>query len=112
VDRAVPGSTLVGATFHGRCDRVEAGGGVLQFLYLRLKSGLIRRELVVSLVVYDLPARTAPWAENMTSGLVGLVDGLNDDAGHPSAVTGAAIYPHWETDDGEWRSYRALWTGQ
>jgi hypothetical protein len=53
-----------------------------------------------------------PYAENIASGLLGLVDGLNDAAARPAAVTGTAIYPHWETDESEWRTYHALWTGR
>ena len=53
-----------------------------------------------------------PAAENITSGLLGLVDGLNDAAARPSAVAGAAIYPEWETDEAEWDLYEAIWTGR
>ncbi|MER3459636.1 MAG: hypothetical protein C4309_14365, partial [Chloroflexota bacterium] len=35
-----------------------------------------------------------PNAENMTSGLQGVIDGLNDADAWPSAVTGVAIYPY------------------
>jgi hypothetical protein len=52
-----------------------------------------------------------PEAENMVSGLLGIVDGLNDDEARPAVVTGVAIYPEWETDDAEWRSYESLWLG-
>jgi hypothetical protein len=52
-----------------------------------------------------------PAAENMATGILGVVDGLNDAAARPGAITGVAIYPHWETDEGEWRTYRALWVG-
>lgn len=50
-----------------------------------------------------------PAAENMASGLRGTLDGLNDLAAVPSAVTGVAIYPEWETDAAEWRLYEELW---
>ena len=52
-----------------------------------------------------------PTAENITSGLQGIVDGLNDAVAHPSAVTGVAIYPYWETDEAEWAVYQRLWLG-
>lgn len=52
-----------------------------------------------------------PWAENMRSGLKGVIDGLNDAASRPTVVTGVAIYPHWETDATEWRIYEELWLG-
>lgn len=53
-----------------------------------------------------------PWAENMRSGLEGVIDGLNDAAARPAAVTGVAIYPYWETDKAEWRIYEELWLGR
>lgn len=50
-----------------------------------------------------------PNAENITSGLQGVVDGLNNRDARPSAVSGVAIYPHWEMDVDEWVSYQSLW---
>ncbi len=56
--------------------------------------------------------RHYPWAENMRSGLEGVIDGLNDAAARPAIVTGVAIYPYWETDEAEWRIYEELWLGR
>jgi hypothetical protein len=53
-----------------------------------------------------------PQAENMRTGLRGLVAGLNDADAIPSLVTGVAIYPHWETDASEWNEYNHLWLGE
>lgn len=53
-----------------------------------------------------------PWAENMRSGLQGVIEGLNDREARPAAVTGVAIYPYWETDETEWGIYQELWLGQ
>lgn len=53
-----------------------------------------------------------PWAENMRSGLEGVIDGLNDAASRPAAVTGVAIYPYWETNETEWRIYEESWLGR
>ena len=50
-----------------------------------------------------------PSAENMTSGLLGTMDGMNDGRACPSAVTGVAIYPYWETDEAEWAVYEKFW---
>lgn len=52
-----------------------------------------------------------PSGENMTSGLQGVIDGLNDLDARPSVVTGVAIYPYWETDATEWAVYESLWLG-
>lgn len=53
-----------------------------------------------------------PCAENMESGLEGVIDGLNDAEARPAVVTGVAIYPYWETDETEWYIYEELWLGQ
>jgi hypothetical protein len=53
-----------------------------------------------------------PLAENMRTGLRGLVAGLNDAGAAPSVVNGVAIYPHWETDISEWAEYDKLWLGR
>jgi hypothetical protein len=53
-----------------------------------------------------------PRAENMTSGLQGVLDGLDDPRAVAAAVTGVAIYPYWETDAAEWAAYQKLWLGE
>ena len=53
-----------------------------------------------------------PWAENIRSGLEGVIDGLNDAGSRPDTITGVAIYPYWETDEAEWRVYEELWLGR
>jgi spore germination protein YaaH len=50
-----------------------------------------------------------PNAENIKSGLQGLVDGLNDAETQADVVTGAAIYPYWDTCEREWAIYEAFW---
>ncbi len=53
-----------------------------------------------------------PWAENMQTGLGGVIAGLNDAESHPDVITGVAVYPYWETSEDEWRTYSELWLGQ
>ena len=53
-----------------------------------------------------------PAAENISSGLHGAIDGLNDSEAQPNAVTGVAIYPYWETDSPKWAIYNLLWLGK
>jgi len=53
-----------------------------------------------------------PRAENITSGLQGVIDGLNDVNARPSIVTGVAVYPYWDTEPTEWAVYEALWLGR
>ena len=50
-----------------------------------------------------------PRAENMTSGLEGVLAGLEARRAVPDALAGVAIYPHWETDEAEWAVYEGLW---
>jgi len=53
-----------------------------------------------------------PSAENMLSGLRGIIAGLNDADAVPETVTGVAIYPYWETDATKWVEYERLWLGR
>ncbi len=57
----------------------------------------------------ELSASHDPAIENMTTGLHGLIAGLNDLDAHPEKITGVAIYPYWETTEEEWATYRSLW---
>ena len=53
-----------------------------------------------------------PSAENMVSGLQGIIDGLSAPNAEPSVVVGIAVYPYWETSETEWAQYRTLWLGE
>ncbi len=53
-----------------------------------------------------------PRAENMRSGLRGIIAGLNDADAVTESVVGVAIYPHWETDAAQWAEYDKLWLGK
>ncbi len=50
-------------------------------------------------------------AENMRTGLTGVVNGLNS-GGVGAAFDGVAIYPKWLTTDADWATYERLWLGQ
>ena len=52
-----------------------------------------------------------PKAENIKSGLQGVIDGLNDADTPTNVVSGVAIYPYWEMDMEEWKTYDKLWLG-
>lgn len=52
-----------------------------------------------------------PAAENITSGLRGVIAGLNDAEARPENVSGVAVYPYWEMDETEWKGYASLWLG-
>lgn len=53
-----------------------------------------------------------PNAENMESGVQGIIDGLSRTEKFPRGTIGIAIYPYWETDEREWTVYRSLWLRQ
>lgn len=57
----------------------------------------------------DTTATHHPTAENMISGLQGVIDGLNDADSQPFTVTGVAVYPYWEIDTAKWQNYDQLW---
>ena len=70
-------------------------------------------QLFFGVPTYDENSWThRPSAENMHTGLEGVIAGLNDQEAQPATVTGVAIYPHWETDEAEWTVYEALWLGR
>ena len=49
-------------------------------------------------------------AENMSTGLTGVIAGLNYGNYH-TAFGGIAIYPQWLTSDADWATYDQLWLG-
>jgi hypothetical protein len=69
-------------------------------------------ELLIGIPTSEEPTDTHhPGAENMRSGLQGIINGLNDRASSPLEIDGVAIYPEWETDHDEWKTYESLWLG-
>jgi len=52
-----------------------------------------------------------PEAENISTGLNGVIAGLNSRRSIRDAIRGVAIYANWETDMEEWKVYRQLWQG-
>lgn len=69
-------------------------------------------------VIIGIPTYTAPPtrafhanAENMRTGLQGVISGLNYDTWH-TAFAGVAIYPEWLTTDADWATYESEWLGQ
>jgi hypothetical protein len=49
-------------------------------------------------------------AENMHTGLAGIINGLNT-SGYIAPFTGVAIYAEWVTTSGDWSTYNDLWLG-
>ncbi len=47
-------------------------------------------------------------AENITTGLTGVINGLNYESLH-TAFAGVAIYPEWLTTPADWDVYNTLW---
>lgn len=50
-------------------------------------------------------------AENMGSGLQGVIEGLQD-LPERKPFAGVAIYAHWTTGEQQWQTYRRMWLGQ
>lgn len=50
-----------------------------------------------------------PKAENMKTGLLGVIAGLRNIRSNPLDFTGVAIYANWETEEEEWEVYDELW---
>lgn len=86
-----------------------------KFEVIALTRTLVNTEARVYVGVPTLEEITGthkPKAENMRTGLQGIVNGLNDWASWSKVVTGVAIYPYWETGDVEWQTYQKLWLGE
>lgn len=47
--------------------------------------------------------------ENIDGGLRGIISGLNNFRSNEENFEGVAIYPYWEIDDEEWKTYDELW---
>jgi hypothetical protein len=50
-----------------------------------------------------------PSAENIGSGLQGIIDGLNDAEAHPACVSGVALYMYGDMDEVKWSVYKTSW---
>lgn len=59
-------------------------------------------ELLIGLPSYETGLNIDPDAENLQTGLAGLLRGLKNLRGNPNAITGYAIYAYWEIDAEEW----------
>lgn len=71
-------------------------------------------EVLIGVPTYHEPRQNHnPEAENMESGLRGVIDALARVEEPPAApFAGVAVYAHWETDQREWSLYRDLWLDQ
>ena len=53
-----------------------------------------------------------PLAENVTTGLEGVINGMNNLRGKTDNFVGVAVYPMWEIEDEEWWIWDRLWLGK
>lgn len=65
--------------------------------------------LLIGLPTYDKPtASFHPEAENIRSGLLGMIDGLNNWRSEKDRFEGVALYGSWTTDAQEWKTMETL----
>lgn len=71
-----------------------------------------RTRVIIGIPTYTDPSSRAfhASAENMRTGLRGVISGLNEDTGL-SAFAGLAIYPEWLTTPADWALYEHEWLG-
>jgi hypothetical protein len=84
----------------------------VRFQVVGLTTSLRDADVDVLLGISTSEERTSshdPAAENMSTGLAGLISGLNDLDAKPDMITGVAIYPFWETNAEEWATFQELW---
>ncbi|MBU1992110.1 MAG: glycosyl hydrolase family 18 protein [Patescibacteria group bacterium] len=68
------------------------------------------KEVFIGIPTYDdIKAGFNPAVENIRTGLLGIVDGLNNLRSDKDSFAGVAIYSNWETDQAEWNTYDELW---
>lgn len=66
-------------------------------------------KILIGLPTYDKPTESFhPEAENIRSGLLGVIDGLNSWRSHVDSFAGVALYGSWTTDDSEWKTLETL----
>lgn len=68
------------------------------------------REVFIGIPAYDKATENFdPQVENVENGLKGIVAGLNNIRSEKENFAGVAIYPYWEINEEEWRTFENLW---
>lgn len=68
-----------------------------------------KAKVLIGLPTYDKQTETFyPAAENIQSGLLGVIDGLNSWRSDVNVFQGVALYGSWYTDDNEWKTLETL----
>ncbi len=77
-----------------------------------VQSAAPHTHVLIGIPTYSGPTSRAfhASAENMRTGLAGVIGGLNEDVGL-TAFSGVAIYPEWLTTDDDWALYHKTWLG-
>ncbi len=71
------------------------------------------KEVFIGIPAYDEASQSFdPRVENMENGLRGIIAGLNNTRSKEGNFAGVAIYPYWEIDGKEWKTYEDLWMGE
>lgn len=67
------------------------------------------KEVFIGIPAYDdLKEGFNPKIENIKNGLLGVITGLNNIRSNEENFAGVALYPYWEIDDEEWKTYEEL----
>lgn len=71
------------------------------------------REVFIGIPAYDKVTENfdpqVENVENVENGLRGIVAGLNNIRSEKDNFAGVAIYPYWEIEEEEWRTFENLW---
>lgn len=65
-------------------------------------------QLLIGIPCYSEGAHFDPKAENLSSALLGYERGIQNLRTNAEAVTGLAVYPFWEMDEGEWTTLKTF----
>lgn len=70
-----------------------------------------RAKVLIGIPAYKKPSKSFfPEAENITTGLTGVIRGLNNIRTVLSTFDGVALYPYWTLEEKDWKEYDRLWS--
>ena len=82
-----------------------------QVIYVTRIAEPFHTSVLVGIPAYEKGAEGAfdPAIENIENGLKGVIQGVSNTRSAPEVFSGVAIYPYWEMEEEEWKTYETLW---
>ncbi len=81
-----------------------------QIIYITNALKNTNAKVLIGLPTYKNRTKSfAPEAENLSSGITGVIRGLENIRSHRDAFSGIALYPYWTMDETDWHTLDTLW---